>query len=182
MIFRNTVAQTAVLFTAYAFSFVLAPIMLARLGLTQFGVWAVTGAFATYAGLMDLGITRALGRFIALHHARGDRRALEQTFTLGLLAVTVVWLVASIAAFLAAPAVSAALDDALAPGEMRIVLLSSLGIAATNAWRNVMRAVPHGMEQFVTPNLAEMAFNTTNFVLSVVALALSRELAVYALA
>ena len=83
MIFRNTVAQTAVLVTAYAFSFLLAPIMLARLGLAQFGVWAVTGAFATYAGLMDLGITRALGRFVALYHAQGDRRAVEQCFTLG---------------------------------------------------------------------------------------------------
>jgi hypothetical protein len=66
MIFRNSLAVSAAMLSGYVFSFVLAPIMLARLGLAQFGVWAVTGAFATYAGLMDLGVTRALGRFVAL--------------------------------------------------------------------------------------------------------------------
>jgi len=182
MLFRNTVAQTAVLFTAYVFSFVLAPIMLARLGLAQFGVWAVTGAFATYAGVMDLGITRALSRFVALYHAREDRRAVEELFTLGLLAVSTVWVVASTAAFLAAPVVTGALGDVLTTGEMRVVLLSSVAISATNAWRNVMRAVPQGMEDFVPPNLAEMAFNTLNFALSIAALVLSSELAVYAVA
>lgn len=182
MLFRNTVAQTAVLFTAYVFSFVLAPIMLARLGLAQFGVWAVTGAFATYAGVMDLGITRALGRFVAYYHAQGDRRAVEQCFTLGLMAVSFVWLVASLAAIFAAPIVARSLDHVLTSGQMRVVLLSSVGISATNAWRNVMRSVPQGMQQFVPPNLAEMSFNTVNFVLSIVALVLSRELTVYALA
>jgi hypothetical protein len=86
VLFRNTAAATVALVTGYVFSFIVAPIMLWRLGLAQFGVWAVTGAFATYAGLMDLGITRGLGRFIAFYHARGDRRAVEQLFTLGLIA------------------------------------------------------------------------------------------------
>jgi len=182
VLFRNTVAQTAVLVTAYVFSFVLAPVMLARLGLAQFGVWAVTGAFATYAGGMDLGITRSLSRFVALYHAKEDRRAVDELFTLGLLAVGTVWLIASTAAIVAAPLAAGALDDVLTTGEMRVVLLSSVAISATNAWRNVMRAVPQGMENFVPPNVAEMAFNTLNFVLSVVALVVSSELAVYAAA
>ncbi len=182
MLFRNTAAATVALVTGYVFSFIVAPIMLWRLGLAQFGVWAVTGAFATYAGLMDLGITRGLGRFIAFYHARGDRRTVEQLFTLGLIAVGCVGLVAGTAAYFAAPTVAGALDDVLTTGEMRIVLLSSAAISVLNASRSVMRAVPEGMEQFVPPNVAEVGFNTVNFVFSVTALAFSRDLVPYALA
>lgn len=182
MLFRNTAAATVALVTGYVFSFIVAPIMLYRLGLAQFGVWAVTGAFASYAGLMDLGITRGLGRFIAFYHARGDRIKVEQLFTLGLIAVGLVATVAGTAAFFAAPTVAGALDDVLTTGEMRVVLLSSVGISVLNATRSVMRAVPEGMEQFVPPNVAEVAFNVTNFTFSVVALALSRDLVTYALA
>ncbi len=182
MLFRNTAAATVALVTGYVFSFVVAPIMLWRLGLAQFGVWAVTGAFASYAGLMDLGITRGLGRFIAFYHASGNRRAVEQLFTLGLVAVGCVALVAGIAAYFAAPTVAGALDDVLTTGETRIVLLSSVGISVLNASRSVMRAVPEGMEQFVPPNIAEVCFNTVNFTFSVAALALSRDLVPYALA
>jgi O-antigen/teichoic acid export membrane protein len=182
LLFRNTVAQTASLITGYVFSFILAPIMLARLGLAQFGVWAVTGAFATYAGLMDLGITRALGRFIAFHHAQRDRRSVEQCFTLGLIAVSCVVLLAGTAAVFAAGIVAGALDHILTTGEMRIVLLSSVAISGLNAFKSVLRAVPEGMERFVPPNVAEVGFNTTNFTFSLAALVLSRELVPYALA
>ena len=182
MLFRNTAAATVALVTGYVFSFIIAPIMLWRLGLAQFGVWAVTGAFATYAGLMDLGITRALGRFIAFYHAKGDRRTVEQLFTLGLIAVACVGVVAGTAAYFAAPTVAGALDDVLTASEMRIVLLSSVGISVLNATRSVMRAVPEGIEQFVPPNVAEVCFNVVNFTFSIAVLALSRDLVPYALA
>ncbi len=182
MLFRNSFAVTAALITGYVFSFILAPIMLARLGLAQFGVWAVTGAFAMYAGLMDLGITRGLGRFVAFYEASGDRRAVQQCFTLGLMAVTFVGLVAGTAGFFAAAPVTHALDDVLTVPQMRVVLLSAVGISALNAYRSVMRAVPEGMEQFIPPNIAEVCFNVTNFALSIAALVVSNDLAVYAVA
>jgi O-antigen/teichoic acid export membrane protein len=182
MLFRNSVAQTAALVAGYVFSFVLAPIMLARLGLSQFGVWAVTGAIATYAGLMDLGITRALGRFIAVHHTNGDRRAMMQCFTLGLLAVAWVASIAIVLALLVAGFVADKLDGVLSTGDMRIVLVSSVAISALNAWRSVLRSVPEGMQRFVEPNIAEVGFATTNFVFSLVALIVSRDLVVYAVA
>ena len=182
MIFRNSVAQTAALVTGYVFSFILAPIMLWRLGLAQFGVWAVTGAVATYAALIDLGITRALERFVAFHHARGDRRAVEQCFGLALVAVTTMAFIIAPAAVLAAPWVAHLLDDVLTPAEMRIVMLASASILVLGAYRSVMRAVPTGMQRMVEPCFALIAGNVINFAFSLVALAISRDLVVYALA
>src|SRR3954453_21920285 len=101
MLFKNTAAQSADLLTAYAFSLLLAPLMLNRLGLELFGVWAVTGAIATYAGLVDLGITRSLARFIALYDVEGDRAAIAECVGLGLLAVTAVAAFGAIVATLA---------------------------------------------------------------------------------
>src|ERR1700759_3227599 len=124
MLFRNTVAQTAGAMVGYIFSFLLAPLMLSRLGLDKFGVWSVTGAFATYAGLLDLGVGRSLIRFIAIFQAEGDVKRMRQSLGLGLLSVTTVGLIALvIVAALSHPI--AAQFGVLDGEEMRWVLIAS---------------------------------------------------------
>jgi O-antigen/teichoic acid export membrane protein len=180
-LFRNTAAQSAPVVTAFAFSFVLAPIMLSQLGLAQFGVWAVTGALAQYARLLDLGITNSLSRFVALYEAGGERRAIEETVAIGLLAATAVGAVVLAAAALAAPLVSDVIG-VLDAGEMRVVLVCSATIAVANLFAAVLSAVPVGLRRMGPPNVAMTVGNTVNFVASVVALLLSTELTDYALA
>ena len=182
MIFRNSLAVTAALLSGYVFSFLLAPIMLARLGLAEFGVWAVTGAFATYAGLMDLGVTRALGRFVALYDTQGNRRAVEQLFGLGLMTAAAVAVPAAIIGVLAAPLVAGALGDVLSADEMRSLLLAVVAIFTLNMVRSVVRSVPEGMQRMVPINVAEVVNSTVNFTFSVVALLLTRDLLTYAYA
>ncbi len=182
MIFRNSLASSGALFTGYLFSFILAPIMLARLGLDMFGVWAVTGAIATYAAIMDLGVRRAVERFVAFYDARDDRRSIEELFGLGLLIITVVTVIALAAAVVAAPLVARILGDALSASDMRIVLLSAVAIMVLNAYQSVMRGIPVGLQQMVPPAIATTVGTVINFVFSLVALALSRDLVVYALA
>ncbi len=91
--FRNTLAQGAGAFSGLGYSFLLAPIMIDRLGLTLFGVWAVVGAIATYASVLDAGITRALARFIALYDTRDDANAIRECMGLGLCAFTLIGVV-----------------------------------------------------------------------------------------
>ena len=182
MLFKNTLATSAGYISGYVLSFVLAPIMLARLGLEQFGVWAVTGAFASYAGLVDLGVTRSIEWFVARYHAHDDRPAVEQVLALGLLAVTAIGAFTGIAGLIAAPLLAGALDDVLTTGEMRIVLVCAAGTFAMTALRGVLAAIPRGMLQMVPPNVALVAFNVINFVISVTALVLSTSLVTYALA
>lgn len=180
-LFRNTAAQSAPVVTAFVFSFVLAPVMLSRLGLAQFGVWAVTGALAQYARLLDLGITNSLSRFVALYEANDDRRAIEETVGIGLLAAAAVGTFVLAAAALAAPLVSDVLG-VLDAAEMRVVLLCSAGIAVSSLFVAVLNAVPVGMRRMGPPNVAMTVGNVVNFAASVIALALSTELATYALA
>lgn len=181
MLFRNTVAQSAARITGYAFSLLLAPLMLSRLSLAEFGVWAVTGAMATYAGLADMGITRSLSRFIALFETRGDERGIAESIGLGMLAVTLIGSLSAIAAALAAPLFSGAFG-VLDTADMRIVLLSSSAIFTAQAYRKVFASLPTGMRRMLPPNIASIFASTVNFAFSVTALLVSPNLVSYALA
>jgi O-antigen/teichoic acid export membrane protein len=180
-LFRNTLAQSGPLLLGYLLSFILAPILIARLGLSAFGVWAVTGAFATYAGLFDFGVGGSLTRFVALYDARGDDQSIRECVGLGLIVVTFVGVFASIAAVVAAPLVSDQLG-VLGSDQMRVVLLSSVAIWTFTSYGYALAAVPIGLRQMVPPNLATMVGAVTNFVFSIAAVIVSSDLVVYALA
>jgi O-antigen/teichoic acid export membrane protein len=180
-IFKNTAAQSLPVVTTFVFGFILAPIMLSRLGLAQFGVWAVTGALAQYARLLDLGITNSVARFVALYDAEGNRKAIEETIGIGVLASTAAGIITLIAAVVFAPVVQDVLG-VIPVGEMRVVLVSAAGITAAYLVAAVVSAVPVGLRQMVPPNFAATAGNVVNFVASIVALVLSTSLQVYALA
>lgn len=181
MLFRNTLAQSGSLIAGYLFSFLLAPLMISRLGLDAFGVWAVTGAFASYAGLLDLGIGRSLIRFIAVYDAAGDGRRIEECVGLGLIATLLVGVVAAAAAFLLAPFASDQLG-VLDSGEMRAVLLSSVAIWTLNGIDGVLTGVGLGLRRMVPPNVATTVGVTINFAFSIAALIASSSLVLYAAA
>jgi O-antigen/teichoic acid export membrane protein len=180
-IFRNTAAQSAPVVTSFLFSFLLAPVMLSRLGLAQFGVWAVTGALAQYIRLLDLGVTGSLARFVAMYDARGDRASIEQTIGVGLIAGLVVGAVSVLAAIVAAPLVSDVLG-VLDSGEMRIVLVSSAVVSTSYLVCAVISSVPVGLRRMGPPNVAETAANVVNFVVSLIALLISTDVTDYAVA
>ncbi len=181
MLFKNTLAQSSSVLVGYLFSFVLAPIMIARLGLDQFGVWAVTGAFATYAGLLDLGIGRSVSRFVSVFDASGRERAIGECLGLGLIAVTVVGILASAAAFAGAPILSDQLG-VLSAERMRVVALSSVAIWSFNGYCSVLNSAGIGKRQMVPPNVAGTIAAAINFAFSIAALAASADLVVYAVA
>jgi O-antigen/teichoic acid export membrane protein len=179
VLFRNTVAQSSSLIAGYIFSFLLAPIMISRLGLDAFGVWAVTGAFATYAGLLDLGIGRSLIRFIAVYDAADDERRIEECVGLGLVATLIVAVGSAIVAYFLAPFASDQLG-VLDTDEMRLVLLSSVAIWSLNGIDAVFNAVGLGLRRMIPPNVGTTVGVTINFAFSIAALIASSSLVVYA--
>ncbi len=181
MLFKNTLAQSGGVFASYLASLILAPVMLSRLGLEAFGIWAVTGAFVTYARTLDFGVGRSLARFVALYHAGDDPRGVRECMGLGLIAVTLLSLVGVIAAALLAPWVSDVLD-ALTASEMRVVLVSSVLLGMTYAFSQVFTALPIGMREMVPANVANVILTLTNLAFSLVALGLSTKLTTYAIA
>ena len=181
MLFRNTAALSTGLLSATLFGFLLAPIMLARLSLEEFGLWAVTGSVASYAGIADLGITQSMTRFVALYDVTGDRRGIAECVGLGLITVTIIGALSTVFAIIAAPFLSEELG-VLDSADMRIVLLSAMWIFTFNGYQRVLSAVAIGLRRMVPPNVATVFNNSTNFAFSVAALVLSPNLVDYALA
>lgn len=179
MLFRNTMAQSTSFALGYLFSFLLAPLMIARLGLDAFGVWAVTGALATYAGLLDLGVGRSLSRFIAVYDTTGEDHRIRECVGLGLLIVTFVGVLAAIVAAAVAPLLSDELG-VLNSGEMRLVLLASVAIWTFNGYDGVCSSIGIGRQRMVPPNVAIAVGSILNFAFSVAALVASSALTVYA--
>jgi O-antigen/teichoic acid export membrane protein len=177
--FRNTLAQAARQFAAQGFSFVLAPIMIARLGLTLFGVWAVVGAIATYATVLDAGITRALTRFVALYDTREDPRAIRECMGLGLCAFTAVGAVMLPASWFAGPPLADALGH-VSGIQMSQILIAMAVIFTFQGYNAVLQSLGQGLRLMVAPNVAAIVGNVVNFAASVGALIASRSLVPYA--
>lgn len=65
-------AQTLPILFGYGANLIATPFVVANLGLTNFGLWALTGAIAQYGVLLDFGVSRAITRSVALYHAQED--------------------------------------------------------------------------------------------------------------
>jgi len=73
-------------FVALATTFLLAPVVLHRVGDTQYGILALVGSVIVQGAHLDLGIRSAVIKFVAEHHARGEVSELRS------LLATALWL------------------------------------------------------------------------------------------
>lgn len=65
-------------------SLVLVAYIVSRIGVEQYGLWAIVGAFTGYAALFDLGIGSAYAKYIAEHAARDERERISSVVSTGL--------------------------------------------------------------------------------------------------
>ena len=70
-------AQTIPVVVGYGAYLATTPLIIQALGIRAFGLWAVTGGIAQYGALLDLGVPRAITRFVALYSAQ-DREDQER--------------------------------------------------------------------------------------------------------
>lgn len=68
----GAVAQMLPIIVGYGTVLLTTPFVVGQLGLHDFGIWSMTGAVAQYAALLDLGVSRAASRNVAVFHAKGE--------------------------------------------------------------------------------------------------------------
>jgi O-antigen/teichoic acid export membrane protein len=175
----NTVAQSAPVVVSYTFSLLLAPLMLSKLGLRGFGVWALTGGLAQYGALLNLGAGQAVSRFVAMYE--DDLPAVGEYLGVACAATVLVAIALFAGAYLAADAVAAAVRG-VTPSEMRLLLLSSAVIVVATMSSQIVVAYPIGLRRMVPPNFALVVGACLNFVVSIAALIAHPTLSTYAVA
>jgi O-antigen/teichoic acid export membrane protein len=72
--------------------FLLSPFLVRHLGDSVYGVWVLIGSLAGYLGLLDLGVTTSIVKYVAEHRARGDQDAMNRVMSGGLAVYSVVGL------------------------------------------------------------------------------------------
>src|SRR5580704_3407617 len=72
--------------------FLMSPFLVRHLGDSVYGVWVLIGSLAGYLGLLDLGVTTSIVKYVAEHRARGDQDAMNRVMSGGLAVSSVVGL------------------------------------------------------------------------------------------
>jgi O-antigen/teichoic acid export membrane protein len=176
----NTAAHAGRFVATSLLSLVLAPIVIGRLGVEAFGVWAVVAGVVQYGAVADLGVTRALARFVALHDAEGDERGVGACLGVGIAVVGAVAVVACAVTVVAPGLLATSLGVDVAT--TRALLAAAAVVLVTNLAVQVVVAVPIGRRDMVVGNAAVVAAGVLNFVCSVGVLLVHPTLVSYAAA
>ena len=177
----NTVAQTTPVLIGYLCSFLSAPIVLAGLGLRNFGIWALTGALAQYAVLLDFGVGQTLVRFVALHEIDDDRKAMGEFIGVGFCTVAVVSAAMLGGSLLLGPVLADQFHGITAASMTKLLLCASV-IVASSMLSNVLVAYSIGRRRMIWPNVALTFTALLYFAFSVTIILLGGKLVAYAIA
>lgn len=144
---------------ALAVGFFLAPYLVRSLGDARYGVWCVIESVVAYFTLFDLGIAACLVRFVAKHHATGEREGLNRIcsscFGLFLLAACGVLLVGGAITPFVAPGLERKLGE---PGDVLPFMLLMLANLALTLPLSVFPTILDGLQRFGAKSAVRLAF------------------------
>ncbi|MDL9948866.1 oligosaccharide flippase family protein [Gordonia sp. ABSL11-1] len=177
----NTAAQVLPLASGYLVNIVATPLIIAHLGVDEFGVWAVTGAIAQYGALLDLGTTRSVTRFISLHSSNGDVRAERATRTIAIAIIGALWslllcLSVPLAYLLSIPI------SIVTTHEIWVVLAASISMLIASMFSRAIAGFAFGHKRMIAMNIALSLGNIATIGGGLIALVQGGDLQDFALA
>ncbi|GFO53877.1 hypothetical protein GMSM_08840 [Geomonas sp. Red276] len=101
-ILRNAGSNYANMAVAMVTAFIMSPFFVHRLGDFYYGVWTLAMSFCGYFSLLDLGMNRAIVRYVSQYEATGDHEQLNRFFNTTLVLFSWLGVVAALASCLLA--------------------------------------------------------------------------------
>lgn len=99
----NMAANTAGTVVNMLSGLVVMPYLIKTLGSETYGLWILIGTMAGYFGILDLGVSAALGRLVAAHRARGEHDQLNEVMSTAFALLLVAFAIVCVATGLALP-------------------------------------------------------------------------------
>lgn len=78
---RNVVWNWSGMAVTTVTGFIVAPVLVHRLGDSAYGLWILIASLSGYFGLLDLGVRGSVGRYIAYYLAQGDQKKVNATLS-----------------------------------------------------------------------------------------------------
>ncbi len=97
----NTISNWVALGVNIIIAFFLIPYIIRCLGVTQYGIWILVISIIGYYGLLDMGITAAILRYVARYTGKRDYNALNQIVNSALLMFSVIGIVVALFSLIA---------------------------------------------------------------------------------
>lgn len=173
-----TASRALPLVAGYGLNLLTTPIIASSLGLAQFGLWALTGAFAQYGSLLDLGVSRSVTRFTALHVAQDDDKAADRVLWTASLLVTSVCMPLLLVNLLVAGPFARVIGFP-DTGTVRAVIVASLFILVTGQICTILTGSAYGREVQALPNIVVTVSGVIGNCVGMAAAFLSRDVVVY---
>jgi O-antigen/teichoic acid export membrane protein len=143
---------------ALAVGFFLAPYLVRSLGDARYGVWCVVESILAYFTLFDLGVAACLVRFVARHHATGERaelnRIVSASLGLFLLAACGVLVVGGAVVPFVAPGLERKLGT---PGDVLPFMLLMLANLAVALPLSAFPTILDGLQRFGAKSAVRLA-------------------------
>lgn len=153
------------------FVFILTPYILKKIGLVQFGFWAILSTIILYYNYFDLGVSSSYIRFVAAYHARKDREGVRQVIaTAFFYSLCLAIVIIALGLLLKGPILSFVVRkqlDAVFTGRLYVLILLLFSLNYTGF---VFKAVLDGLQRMDLANLLTVLQRTANFILSILLL------------
>jgi len=157
LIFRNVAANYAGTVSILLMAFFLTPFLVNRLGNLQFGLWAIIGGVMAYGGLLDLGVSTAVVKYVGEHSDLDDVPGVEKVIHNSLavyLAIGAAVLVFTGAATLVVPLVFPIPEELV--GTSMILVAITGGSLAVNFPLGMYNGVLLGLQRHHVVNAADI--------------------------
>lgn len=129
--------------------FILTPLLIAHLGTGDYGIWILVGSFLGYYGLLRLGVSSGIMRYVPFYTGRDDLRSTSAIISTGLAIFLLVGLVIFVVSMLAAQPIARFYKA----GPELAALVRILGVAAAiECPMRILDATVRARERWVVAN------------------------------
>lgn len=152
-LFRNAMANMAGLAITVGVAIFLTPFTVDHLGKSGYGMWNLVTSVVSYCGLVNLGITGAVERFVAFQRGAGNFAAIAGYASTGLIANTVTGVIIATLAIACLPLLSDffQIDRDAAPSFMFAMGAMAMAMAVTLV-QGVLQSILTAHERYVVVN------------------------------
>lgn len=153
-VLRNSVFSIARVVLVTPIFFILIPYIISRIGTERYGVWALTGIIASYQSFVNMGLTAALIRYVAIANVKQDKRALSEYLGTSfwvyfILSVIIGSLVFLFQDFIIIRVLNIKIDIQIS----RILLISSFVASAVNMISGLFKSTIDGLQRMDVSNI-----------------------------
>jgi len=153
----NAFSNWIVLIVTVVIGFLLTPFIIHNIGKTGYGIWTLISSIIGYYGILDLGITSAITRYVARYAAQKNYKALSDTISTAIVLFFGIGSVIAIASIVVAGPMSSFFNVASNYVNKFIKVILLLGLAAGLGFPgNLLGAILRAHERFVASNAASI--------------------------